>query len=106
MNPNPSEERFFNLLTHAKDLPDWFKGVIEPSDLEDVRFGIDFYVLLEGEKKIPVEIKSSARGLKNYVTKRGSKDVCVIIIREKLSDPDNLKNILIRLEEWKSRHLS
>jgi hypothetical protein len=98
-----SEDKFYKLLT--SNLPVWAKDVVRPFDIEDSRWGIDFHVRIDDKKSIPVEIKSSYRGLKNYATKRGPHEVCIIIIQDKLSDSENVKNILTRLEDWKSQHL-
>lgn len=100
-----SEDRFFRLLSDASKLPRWIIGAFPASKQTDKEEGIDFYVILAGDKTVEVDVKSSPLGRKQSIRMRrrrgDTRNICFIIMKEELSDDDMRARIIQVLGRWK-----
>lgn len=99
-----TEKRFFTVIRSYLDggnrswiLPQWFYGVEKAAPRHD-RKGVDAFVLTD-VGKIPVQIKSSMAGAKQFSNKQCHEGIVVIVINKNITD----EKILTKTRTFVSR---
>jgi len=100
-----SEDRFFCLLSPPSKIPEWITLVTRASRRDDTFEGIDFYVITNDDKTIPVDVKSSFAGKRKSHRKKIANEVCIIVIREDFDDDSMREQVIQVLEKWKAKRL-
>ena len=81
-----SEERFRHLLSDPAKKPAWIVKVEHSNRPDDYGKGIDFWVYTTTGWKIPVDVKSSMRGLRKHIAIHGPLSVCVVVMFRDIDD--------------------
>lgn len=91
-----TEERFFSAFRRVNSkLPLWFFGIRKANAVDDAR-GIDAYAITDiGE--IPVQIKSSFRGMHSFNAERPGNSITILVIKSDLSPEQILEKTVERV---------
>lgn len=90
---NDAERVFFNILSSIQSPPAWFLGVRKADLIEDAN-GYDAFILTQtGE--IPIQIKRSSAGAKNFRKKRPMHPALIIVINPK-REKNSLKEFILQ----------
>lgn len=101
-----SEERFRHILSDPVHTTPWIKKVEHSNDDDDLHNGIDYFVYTSTGWKIPVDVKSSVRGMQKHIERHGATDVCLIVMNPRLDDNQSRKKIIDFLVRWQEDAIS
>lgn len=100
-----SEERFRHILSRFSSTSAWITKVEHSGTSDDEKQGIDFYVYTRTGWQIPVDVKSSKRGMRKHLERYGAKKICIIIMDAWLSDDEMLEKIIFFLIKWQEERI-
>lgn len=103
-----TEKRFFAVLRHCLQerkrswmLPQWFYDVKKAAPRYDKK-GVDAFVLTD-VGKIPVQIKSSVAGAKQFLNKQCHEGIVIIVINKNASDEKILSKTRCFVAEFRQK---